>query len=115
MWVKMTNFTYPIKMTDLNGYLHEGTYYIVVQETNTDSKIFYRELTPIVVRNIIRAHKGQNSVNVVMFQFPETIKEAETNLRQFMTDCIRQTSFADAEPFTFKDLKSHGITSFFFH
>ena len=111
---KMTNFTYPIKMTDLNGYLHEGTYYIVVQETNTDSKIFYRELTPIVVRNIIRAHKGQNSVNVVMFQFPETIKEAETNLRQFMTDCIRQTSFADAEPFTFKDLKSHGITSFSF-
>lgn len=108
---KMSNFTYPIKMTDLKGYLHEGTYYIVVQETMTGSQIFYRELTPVLVRNIIRAHKGQNSVNVVMYQFPEVINEAEINLRQFMIDCRRQTSFADAEPFTFEDLKTYGITS----
>lgn len=109
---KEMNFTYPIEMTDLKAYLHEGTYYIVVQEKGVETMIFYRELTPVLVRSIIRAHKGQKSVNVLMFPFPASYTEAENNLRQFMTDCRQQVSFADAEPFDFDDVKKMGVHSF---
>lgn len=111
---KEKGFKYPVDMADLKAYLHEGTFYIVIQEKDLETKIFYRDLTPVLVRNIIKAHKGQKSARILMLPFPESYKEAENYLRQFLIDCRMQTSFADAEPFTFEDLKTYGITAFSF-
>lgn len=111
---KEKDFKYPVNMADLKAYLHEGTFYIVIQEKDLETKIFYRDLTPVLVRNIIKAHKGQKSARILMLPFPESYKEAENYLRQFLIDCRMQTSFADAEPFTFEDLKTYGITAFSF-
>lgn len=111
---KEKGFKYPVDMADLKSYLHEGTFYIVIQEKDLETKIFYRDLTPVLVRNIIKAHKGQKSARILMLPFPESYKEAENYLRQFLIDCRMQTSFADAEPFTFENLKTYGITAFFF-
>lgn len=110
---KTENFSYPIDISDLKAYKQNGIYYMVVQVLEDRSTtIFYRELTPFLIRKILRVHKGQKTANVKMDLFPESCKEAERHLFQFAHDCKMQSSFSDAEPFTLEKVKKFGINSF---
>lgn len=110
--IKEKNFTYPIKMSALKAYLHEGVVYMVVQEIGKERKIFHRNLTPLAIRNNIRKHTGKKTVNMEMFPLSENIEIVETELLQFEIDCKKQRSFADSEPIDFDTLVKMGIKSF---
>lgn len=106
-------FSYPIEMTALKAYLHEGVAYFVVQEVKRKKKLFYKLLTPVELRTII-SEKGENdSYSVRMKYAPDRdIKNVELELIQFEQDCKKQISFADAKPLDFSDLDKLGIHSF---
>ena len=98
-------FSYPIKMSALDAYRREGVMYFVVQEIGNVNLIFYRSLTPIVIRNIKRINKGKNSVSVRMEQIPSCLSEMENLLVEFHTNCKKQISYADSEVLNFDSLK----------
>jgi len=109
---KVKNFSHPIDMPALKAYLQEGVVYMVVQEVGKERKIFHRYLTPVLIRSIIRVHKGQKTANVIMFPLSEDIKEVETELLQFEIDCKKQISSADSEPLNFDTWMKMGVNSF---
>ena len=57
-------FSYPIEMHDLKAYLHEGIAYFVVQEVKRKKRLYYKLLTPVDLRTIIKEKEGQDSVSV---------------------------------------------------
>lgn len=109
---KTEDFKFLIKMNCLKNYLHEGIVYYVVQQYDGECMIFYRLLTPILLRNIIRAHKEKASASVKMYPMPTDLGKVEEELVQFRVDCQKQISFADSDPLSFEDLKKKGINSF---
>ena len=109
---KTEDFKFLIKMNCLRNYLHEGIAYYVVQQYDGECMIFYRLLTPVLLRNIIRAHKGKASASVKMAPMPTELAKVEEELVQFRLDCQKQISFADSNPLSFEDLKKKGFNSF---
>ncbi len=111
---KMSNFSYSIEISALKAYLNEGVVYMIVQEVNQKRKIFYRNLAPILIRSIIRKHKGQKNVSVKMNPLEEDINKVETELLQFERDCKKQISYVDNEPLNIDTLIKEGLKSFSF-
>ncbi len=106
-------FSYPIEMTDLKAYLHEGVAYFVVQEVGRKKRLFYKLLTPIELRTIISEKDGQKSVSVRLTRlYDRNLKQVEIELLQFDHDCKKQRSFADSRPVDFIDLQKQGVHSF---
>lgn len=106
-------FSYPIEMTDLKAYLHEGVAFFVVQEVKRKKRMFYKLLTPIELRTIISEKGNQQSVSVRMTRTTDRdLKRMEVSLLQFAHDCTKQVSFADSLPLDFADLQKKGIHSF---
>ncbi|MDL2224222.1 hypothetical protein LJB92_02795 [Bacteroidales bacterium OttesenSCG-928-M06] len=110
--IKEKNFSHPVKITDLKAYLNEGVIYIVVQEVGKERKIFYKNLTPVIIRNYIRNHAGKKTVNIKMLPLSDNIEEVETELLQFEIDCKKQVSSVNNEPLDFDAMTKMGIKTF---
>ncbi len=106
-------FSYPIEMTDLKAYLHEGIAYFVVQEVKRKKRLYYKLLSPVELRTIIKKKGNQGSYSVRMKRATDRdVKKIELELLQFERDCKKQISFADSAPIDFPDLQKQGIHSF---
>lgn len=102
--------SYPIETTSLRAYLSEGTVFYVVQLCGEERKIYRRFLTPVLIRSILRVHKGQTAS--VKMEASEGLTAEEDNLLQFKMDCKKQVSYADQPTLNFEDLAKNGISSF---
>ena len=106
-------YSYPIEMAALKAYLHEGIAYFVVQEVKKKKKLYYKLLTPVELRSLIRDKEGQKSVSVRLKQaYDRDLKKVEVDLLQFERDCKKQVSYADAPSFDFKEWEKLGINQF---
>lgn len=106
-------YSYPIEMNDLKAYLHGGIAYFVVQEVKKRKKLFYKLLTPVELRSLIREKDGQKTVSVRMKPAQDRdLKNVEVELLQFERDCRKQVSYADAPTFDFKEWDKLGIHRF---
>lgn len=106
-------YSYPIVMAALKAYLHEGIAYFVVQEVKKKKKLYYKLLTPVELRSLIRDKEGQKSVSVRLKQaYDRDLKKVEVDLLQFERDCKKQVSYADAPTFDFKEWEKLGIHQF---
>lgn len=109
-------FSYPIRRVDLEAYKKEGTLYFVTQITETGKKLFYRELTPSLISNILRAHKGVEKPSVLMYVVPDDLKLVEQRLYVFKKDCEKQITAVttNAKAYSMEELASRGIKKFTF-
>lgn len=106
-------YSYPIEMNDLKAYLHGGIAYFVVQEVKKRKILFYKLLTPVELRSLIREKDGQKTVSVRMKPAQDRdLKNVEVELLQFERDCRKQVSYADAPTFDFKEWDKLGIHKF---
>lgn len=106
-------YSYPIEMTALKAYLHEGIAYFVVQEVKKKKKLYYKLLTPVELRSLIKDKDGQKSVSVRLKQaYDRDLRKVEVDLLQFERDCKKQVSYADAPTFDFKEWEKLGIHQF---
>ena len=106
-------FSYPIEMTDLKAYLHEGIAFFVVQEVKRKKRFFYRLLTPVELRSIIMNKPENGTVSVRLNRATDRdIKKVESELIEFERNCRKQVSFVDTKPLDFEDLQKRGIHSF---
>lgn len=113
---KPNKFRYNISVVDLKAYLNEPTIYIVCQEKNNgkDTLLFYRNLLPVTIKNLLKGKDKQNTVSVAMKPFPDSLGDFENIAKVFWADAKKQVSFADKKPITFEDMKKRKIKNFSF-
>lgn len=109
-------FKYNIDVVDLKAYLSTPTVYIVCQmkEDSRDSRLFYRNLLPETVKNILKGKDKQSTVAVAMKPIPESLEDFESILSVFWGDSRKQISYFGKKPFTFEDMKKRNIRNFSF-
>lgn len=107
---------YTLERDDLKAYLHEPTFFIVCQikKNSKERKLFYRELLPDTVKNLLRDMDKQKSKRVLFHLLTDDLKEFEQQLLTFMHNSKKMISFADSKPFTMEDAAKKGIKEFSF-
>ena len=109
-------FKYNIDVVDLKAYLSTPTVYIVCQlkEDCLDSRLFYRNLLPETIKNILKGKDKQSTVAVAMKPVPESLEDFESILSVFWGDSKKQISFSGKKPFTLEDMRKRNIRNFSF-
>lgn len=112
--IKTKRYSYNIDMEDLKAYMTDGTVYFVTQIAPNETKLFYRLLTPTLCQNIIRAHKGQLSAAVQMYEMPADKECFADLLGVFCNDCKKLATAVGKPSFNFQDIKKRNINTFTF-
>lgn len=109
-------FKYNIDVVDLKAYLSNPTVFIVCQmiEGSRDSRLFYRNLLPETVKNILKGKDKQSTVAVAMKPIPESLEDFESILSVFWGDSKKQISFSGKKQFTLEDMRKRNIRNFSF-
>jgi len=104
---KKKKYKYNISVKDLKAYLNDPTIYIVCQEKNKgrDSLLFYRNLLPETIKNILKGKDKQSTVSVAMKPMPKTLEDFEDIVKTFLVNSKKQVSFAKKKSFTLEDMK----------
>lgn len=107
---------FKLEKEDLKAYLHEPTFFIVcqVKKDSRERKLFYRELLPNTIKNLLRDMDKQKSKSTLFHLLTEDLKEFEGKLLTFMRNSKKMISFADSKPFTMQDAAKKGIKDFSF-
>lgn len=102
---------YRISHDDLSAYMtNGGTMFFVVyvdKVTGDPLQIYYTDLLPIKIKDILR--KEQKSYEVRFSKFPEDNSEKTAVFINFHNDALRQASFADKDLPSIEDLAKQGI------
>lgn len=95
-----------INLTDLRSYLNvHGTLYFVVYVNGKKSKIYYVDLTPVRIKEILsRASDQQKTIKVELRELPENIKDIESIVINFADHCSKQASFSNIQLTTLEEL-----------
>ncbi len=104
--------SFPISTIDLRGYLVDGglIYFVVfINNSGTEKKIYYVELTPIKIRIILEDAKGQASKSVKLKIFPNDNSKKSTIFFNCLQNCNKQASFAEAPLLTLEELKKQDL------
>ena len=113
---KKEKFKYNIDVTDLKAYLADPTVYIVCQmkEDSKDTLLFYRNLLPETIKNLLKGKDKQKTVAVKMKPFPESLESFESILRVFMGDSRKQISYSGMKSLTLEDARKRKVNNFSF-
>lgn len=104
--------SFPISTIDLRGYLVDGglIYFVVfINNSGTEKKVYYVELTPIKIRIILDEAKEQASKSVKFKVFPNDNSKKSTIFFNCLQNCIKQASFVNAPLFTLEELKKQEL------
>lgn len=80
-----------------------------MKEDSRDSHLFYRNLLPETVKNILKGKDKQSTVVVAMKPIPESLGDFESILSVFWGDSRKQIGYSDKKQFTFEDMKKRNI------
>lgn len=113
---KKKKYRYNISIEDLKAYLNDPTIYIVCQEKNKgrDFLLFYRNLLPETIKNVLMGKDKQRTVSVAMKPMPKTLEDFEDIVKAFLVNSKKQVSFAKKKSFTLEDMKKRNIKNFSF-
>lgn len=109
--------TYNIKVACLRNYLRDGGILFFVVKMLPDAsrtKIFYKELAPLLIKRILSGHKKQKTISVLMDALGDDVGETETRLIDFYNDCKRQTSSANKPVLSYDTLRKEGFKAITF-
>lgn len=98
-----TEITFRMEMADLLNYLHDGGCLLLVvyikqdkEAMKTQSQIYYRELTPVRLKEMLTGVKeNAQSMLVSLVKMPETISAIDDMVLNCLNNCKKQASFAD--------------------
>lgn len=106
-----SKITFTVEKVDLLNYLYDGgiILFVVYIDSNGDhKKIYYTELTPIKLREILRTIK-KDKKNITLTEFPTSGKEKASIFLNFYEHSQMQTSFAKADLQTLEKLNTQGV------
>lgn len=99
--------TFPVETIFLNNARNEGFVFFVVEVmANGNSKIFYKNMAPIEIRGELASISQKQKTRSMWFE-PLSDDKAwiEIQLKGFLSDCLKQKSFASKKEFCIENIK----------
>lgn len=104
---KDSDFKFSIELNDLRKYRTDGgIIFFVVQICGDEERIFYAELTPVVLANIIKQHGIKKTTSVRFEKIPDDLKDCEILIRELYENLQLQKPAVVTEPLSFEKLKN---------
>lgn len=112
-----TNQKHSIEIVNLENYKRDGgvLFFVVQVKSNGEKKIFYNDLAPVRIKNILKNRKGGKTVSVKMEPLEDDKIDVEKKLYEFYWDCFRQKSFANKPAIPLEDFSKHKFEAITFH
>ena len=101
---------------DLEAYLHDPVFFVVCQikKNSLERKLFYAELLPSVIKNILNGMENKKSKNILFKPMTENLSEFENQIWTFKCNREKMISFAGKKHLTIEDVVKKRIKSLSF-
>lgn len=104
--------SYSMSTADLKNYLNDGGCILFVVYIGCEdlvTKIYYAELTPIKLRQLLEDADQQDWKSVKLREFPSDNNKKCTIFFNCLQNCQKQASFKDGKLFTLEELEEQGV------
>lgn len=101
---------------DLEAYLHDPVFFVVCQikKNSLERKLFYAELLPSVIKNILNGMENKKSKNILFKPMTENLSEFENQIWTFKCNREKMISFAGKKHLTIEDVVKKRMKSLSF-
>lgn len=103
---------FSVSSIDLDNWLRDGgvmLFVVLIDDTGDNNAIYYRGLTPVLIKNLQKIRHGKKMVKVPLRAFPKNNNGKVTVLLNFFENMKKQTSFATAPLLTTEELTKEGM------
>ena len=104
--------SFSMSTVDLRNYLYDGgcvLFVVYIGNVGITNKIYYAELTPIKLRQLLNEAKEQESKSVHLKAFPSDNNKKATIFLNCLQNCQKQASFKDGKLLSLKELEEQGV------
>lgn len=104
--------TFSMSTVDLRNYLYDGgcvLFVVYIGNAGLTNKIYYAELTPIKLRQLLTEAKDQKTKVVSLKSFPYDDNKKATIFLNCLQNCQKQASFKEGKLLTLKELEEQGV------
>lgn len=93
--INVTEIKYDLKIIDLKNYKKEGglIFFVVGIDSNGDTKVFYKALTPYLINKLLCGKERQSTVRTTFNMFPIQKNEICNVVMDFIRDAKKQELF----------------------
>lgn len=104
--------SFQMSTIDLRNYLYDGgciLFVVYIGNNGLTNKIYYSELTPIKLRQLLTEAKGQDSKVVHLAPFPYDNNRKATIFLNCLQNCQKQASFKEGKLLSLEELEKQGL------
>lgn len=104
--------SFSMSTADLRNYLYDGgciLFVVYIGNRGLTNKIYYVELTPIKLKQLLDEAKKQKSKTLCLKEFPCDNNKKATIFFNCLQNCQKQASFIEGKLFTFEELEKQGV------
>lgn len=104
--------SYSAKIHDLKGYLKDGGiifFVVYISDNGNSNQIYYVELTPKKLKDILLKTDGKKSKSIYLKKFPNSPKKKETIFLNCFDHCTRQKSYINIDFISLDELDKQGL------
>ena len=104
--------TFSMSTIDLRNYLYDGgciLFVVYIGNCGLTNKIYYSELTPIKLRQLLSEADEQGSKVVPLKSFPYDNNKKATVFLNCLQNCQKQASFTEGKLLSLKELEKQGL------
>lgn len=104
--------SFSMKTVDLRNYLYDGgciLFVVYVGNCGLTNKIYYAELTPVKLRQLLEEAKEQGNKTIHLKEFPSDNNKKATILLNCLQNCQKQASFKEGKLFSLEELEEQGV------
>ncbi len=104
--------SFSMTTVDLRNYLYDGgcvLFVVYIGNCGVTNKIYYSELTPVKLRQLLVEAKGQDNKTVSLKEFPSDNNKKATIFLNCLQNCQKQASFKEGKLLTLDELQKQGV------
>lgn len=103
---------YNVSVIDLDNWLRDGgvmLFVVYLDSTGEESTIYYRGLTPVLIRIFQKCSHQKKKISIPLWRFPQDNKGKVSALGHFFENMKKQTSFATAPLYSTEEMARDGL------
>lgn len=104
--------SFSMATVDLKNYLYDGgcvLFVVYIGNGGLTNKIYYAELTPVKIRQLLEKAKKQYNKTVYLKEFPSDNNKKATIFLNCLQNCQKQASFKEGKLLSLEELRNQGV------
>lgn len=104
--------SFSMTTVDLRNYLYDGgcvLFVVYIGNCGLTNKIYYAELTPVKLRQLLEEAEEQDNKTVHLKEFPSDNNKKATIFLNCLQNCQKQASFKEGKLFSLEELEEQGV------